>query len=472
MLFSSIIFIYLFLPVVLLFCCFFFRKSIKLQNYFLLIASLFFYAWGEPKYVFLMIASIAVNYLFGVLIDRSRERQAWGKVLLALSVVFNLSVLAVFKYLGFAGHVLSQLLGRPVYVPQIPLPIGISFFTFQAMSYVIDVYRGDASVQKNPFLVGLYISLFPQLIAGPIVRYQTVADEIRERTITLDGVLDGFARFTIGLAKKVLLANCLAVLADECFLALSEGAALSVGFSWLGAVAYLFQLFFDFSGYSDMAIGLGRMLGFHFPENFNYPFISSSITEFFSRWHISLTRWFRDYLYFPLGGSRKGKARTFFNMFVVWFLTGLWHGANYTYIVWGLLYFVLLTVERLSGLPAKKGRVITELRRGYTLLITVIGMVIFRSDSISGAWCYLKAMFHLNGNTFCDGMARGYFVQYLIPFSICILVSTPACRILYDRIKEKPVLRFVPPLLLGFLFLLSVADIVSSGYNPFIYFNF
>ena len=342
MLFSSTIFIYLFLPLVLFFNFIVFKWSRLLQNINLLFASLFFYAWGEPKYVFLMMGSIVVNWFMGLMISKKRDKQKQSKLIVALDVTFNLGVLFVFKYLTFTGNIIDSLFGVSLPIPNIALPIGISFFTFQAMSYVIDVYRQKGEVQTNILYVGLYISFFPQLIAGPIVRYETIADQIKNRKETLDDFFDGFARFVIGLSKKVLLANTFAILADNAFDGAKNGDSISVMFGWLGAIAYSLQIFFDFSGYSDMAIGLGRIFGFQFLENFDYPYVSKSITEFWRRWHMSLGTWFRDYLYFPLGGSRCSRGRNIFNLFVVWLLTGLWHGANFTFIVWGLMYFLLL----------------------------------------------------------------------------------------------------------------------------------
>ena len=303
MLFSSTIFIYLFLPLVLFFNFIVFKKSRLLQNINLLFASLFFYAWGEPKYVFLMIGSIIVNWFFGLMVSKKRDSHKLCRLFIVLDVMFNLGVLFVFKYLTFTGNIIDSLFGVHLPIPNIALPIGISFFTFQAMSYVIDVYRQKGEVQTNILYVGLYISFFPQLIAGPIVRYETIADEIKNRKETLNDFFDGFARFVVGLSKKVLLANCFAILADNAFDASKNGDNISVMFGWLGALAYTLQIFFDFCGYSDMAIGLGRMFGFHFLENFDYPYISTSITEFWRRWHMSLGTWFRDYLYIPLGAD-------------------------------------------------------------------------------------------------------------------------------------------------------------------------
>lgn len=472
MLFSSTTFLYLFLPIVLFFNFIVFKKSRLLQNIFLLFASLFFYAWGEPKFVLIMIASIIVNWAFGLWINKKRENKKLSRLIIALDVAFNLAILFVFKYLTFTGSIINGLFGIDLHIPDIALPIGISFFTFQAMSYVIDVYRQKGDVQTNILYVGLYISFFPQLIAGPIVRYETIADQIKNRRETLDDFFDGFARFVVGLSKKVLLANSFAILADNAFNSSRDGSALSVAFSWLGAVAYTLQIFFDFSGYSDMAIGLGRMFGFHFLENFDYPYVSTSITEFWRRWHISLGTWFRDYVYFPLGGSRVGKGRGIFNLFVVWALTGLWHGANFTFIVWGLMYFVLLVVEKLTGIHKKNGRIINIFKWLYTILFVVIGWVIFRADSIGDALVYLKSMFGLNGMPFADGMFIGWFTQNMIVFGIGVLLCTPLFRILKEKTKDNVIVGYGSVVALIALFVLSVASLVSSSYNPFIYFNF
>ena len=472
MLFSSTSFLYLFLPTVLFFYFIVFRKSRYLQNVFLLAASLFFYAWGEPKFVLVMIASIAVNWFMGLVIDRKREDKRLCRLVIGADIAFNLGLLFVFKYLTFTGSILNRMLGANWQVPDIALPIGISFFTFQAMSYVIDVYRRKGEMQTNILYVGLYISFFPQLIAGPIVRYETIADEIRNRRETPDGFFDGFARFVAGLAKKVLLANSFAFLADQAFDSVKNGVGISVMFGWLGAVAYTLQIFFDFSGYSDMAIGLGRMFGFHFLENFDYPYISASVTEFWRRWHISLGTWFRDYLYIPLGGSRCGRARNMLNLFAVWFLTGLWHGANFTFIVWGLMYFALLVVEKNTGLHRKTGRALNVFRHIYTLFFVVIGWVIFRAESIGDAAVYLGSMFGLRGNAFADGIFAGWFTQNMILLAIGVLLSTPLFKLLSQKAQDSRAFRILKACGLAGLFVLSVASLVSSSYNPFIYFNF
>lgn len=472
MLFSSTTFIYLFLPVVLLFYYVVFRKSRLLQNIFLLIASLFFYAWGEPKFVLIMLASIFFNWLFGLWVSKSKDNKVRSRAIIAVDVVFNLAILFVFKYLTFTGSVINSIFNADLNVPDIALPIGISFFTFQAMSYVIDVYRQKGEVQTNILYVGLYISFFPQLIAGPIVRYETVADEIKNRKETADDFFNGFGRFIIGLSKKVLLSNSFALVADAAFGTISRGEELSTAFAWLGAIAYTMQIFFDFSGYSDMAIGLGMMFGFHFLENFNYPYISSSVSEFWRRWHISLGTWFRDYLYIPLGGSRAGRFRNIFNLFAVWFLTGLWHGANFTFIAWGLMYFVLIAAEKLTGFDKKSSKGIMPFKWLYTMLFVVLGWVLFRADSIQDAFAYIKSMFALGSNVIFDGMFTGYMKQNAVLFIIGILLSTPIIKRCSEKLKTNKAGSLVTVLLLIGLFILCISSLVGSSYNPFIYFNF
>ena len=331
MVFSSSAFLFVFLPLVLIIYYVFLKGEINKKNMFLFISSILFYAWGEPKFIFIMLLSIFLNWRIGILIDKYNEDNSKkAKTYLVIGIVINVFILFIFKYLMFTINNINSIFGLTIKVPQIVLPIGISFFTFQAISYIIDVYRKNGKVQKKFMNLGLYISFFPQLIAGPIVRYETVAYDIENRKESFEQISQGVCRFIVGLAKKVIISNNLATVADMAF----SQDNLSVGFAWIGAIAYTFQIFFDFSGYSDMAIGLGRMFGFQFLENFNYPYISKSVSEFWRRWHISLTTWFKDYIYFPLGGSRvKSKFRLFFNMFVVWFLTGVWHGANWTFIL-------------------------------------------------------------------------------------------------------------------------------------------
>lgn len=472
MLFSSITFLYYFLPAVLFFYYVVFRNKRSLQNIFLLIASLFFYAWGEPRFVFVMCASIIINWFLGLLISKNREKSGLCKLIVAMDVVCNLGLLFVFKYLTFVGNAISGLVPGGLRVPDIALPIGISFFTFQALSYVIDVYRQKGEAQTNILYVGLYISFFPQLIAGPIVRYETVADEIQNRKETSDDFFDGFARFVVGLAKKVLLSNGLGLLADQAFIAVENGMNISVMFSWLGAIAYAMQIYFDFSGYSDMAIGLGRMFGFHFLENFNYPYMSASISEFWRRWHISMGSWFRDYLYFPLGGSRVGKYRNILNLFIVWTLTGIWHGANYTFIIWGFMYFVLLTIEKRTGFDKKQIKYCPWIKNIYTLFFVLLGWVFFRSASVSDAIVYISSMFGLNANPFADGMFYGWLLQNGILLAISVVLCSPIIKKIREKHSGSVTWGYMAAVGLFFLFVISVASLVSSSYNPFIYFNF
>lgn len=474
MLFSSSVFLYLFLPITLFGYFVIFRKSRKWQNIFLLFVSLFFYAWGEPKFVLIMLLSIFMNWAFGLLVDKqkSKENKKYGKVIIGCTVVFNLAILFVFKYLAFSAEVVNELFNVDMKLPNIALPIGISFFTFQAMSYVIDVYRDRGIVQKNILNVGLYISFFPQLIAGPIVRYETIAEQIENRRETLNDFADGFARFIIGLSKKVLLANNFAVVADGLFDSLADGTSISVASAWLGAICYTLQIFFDFSGYSDMAIGLGKMFGFHFLENFNYPYISRSVSEFWRRWHISLGTWFRDYVYIPLGGSRVNKPRLVFNLFVVWLLTGIWHGANWTFIIWGLMYFILLTIEKLTGFGKflEKSKIFNWI---YTMFFVVLGWVLFRSNSIVDAVIYFKSMFGVNSNVLCDETFKEYFLQILIYLVFGILFSFPFIPKIRGKLKKYCSLYDVCYVVIMMaLLIVSISNIVSDSYNPFIYFNF
>lgn len=471
MVFSSSIFLIGFLPMVLMVYYVFLRRFRTAQNVFLFIASLCFYAWGEPWFVLVMLLSIVVNWFFGLLVDRYRESRIGAHCVLTSTVVFNLVIIFLFKYLMFTLNTVNSIFGTDILVPQIALPIGISFFTFQALSYVIDVYRNQGKVQKNPLNVGLYIAFFPQLIAGPIVRYETITEQIKDRKESLDQFARGVTRFIAGLAKKVIIANNMAMLADAAFgTAFSE---LSTGFAWLGALAYSFQILFDFSGYSDMAIGLGQMFGFQFLENFDFPYISKSITEFWRRWHISLGSWFRDYVYFPLGGSRvKSKGRLVFNLFVVWFLTGLWHGANWTFICWGLLYFVLLVVEKMSGLP--KGKGFSVLRHIYTLLFVQIGWVLFRSDTLEKAGQYLKAMFGMHSGSLWDENAYFYLGENYAFLLMGVFFAIPVIPWLARKLKAKDnkIIGILYPVVYFIFFIIALAYIAKGAYNPFIYFNF
>ena len=469
MVFSSNVFIFLFLPVVLILYYNPLFKSTAFRNTVLLISSIFFYAWGEPAFVLVMLGSIVLNWLFGLGVDKYRlENVKKSRFFVALSVITNIGILFVFKYLTFTLKNIDLLFSAKLDTLDITLPIGISFFTVQAMSYVIDVYRGDGGVQKNPLNVALYISFFPQLIAGPIVRYRTVAEQINSRSVDFDSFSNGVYRFMTGFCKKVLIANNVASVADIAF----DAEAPSVALAWLGALAYTLQIFFDFSGYSDMAIGLGKMFGFTFLENFDYPYTSKSITEFWRRWHISLGTWFRDYVYIPLGGSRVSKPRLVLNLFAVWMLTGIWHGANWTFFLWGFMYFVLLTVEKLTGFNKKIG----FLGHIYTLFFVIIGWVIFRSDSIGSAFVYLKTMLGLGGSALIDGKAAMYLSYYKVYLAAGVLCSFPIINKLREKIKpgEKLSKAFsvISGVILLALFIIAVSFAVKKAYNPFIYFNF
>ena len=470
MVFSSLIFLLFFLTA--LYVCYFIvpRRWRWLRNCVLLVFSLFFYRCGGADYLPLLLASILINYLGGLL--AASERPALRKLGLWGAAALGLGLLGWFKYAGFAAENLAAL-GLPVEVPQIVLPIGISFFTFQGLSYVIDVYRGDARCQENPLYVALYVALFPQLVAGPIVRYTTVEEEIVRRNESLEEFSQGVVRFLFGLGKKMLLANAMGEIADGVFAQSPETMALSL--AWVGAAAYTFQFYFHFSAYSDMAIGLGRMFGFHFLENFNYPYISKSIAEFWRRWHISLATWFRDYVYIPLGGSRCSMGRNIRNMAVVWLLTGLWHGAAWTYVTWGGMMLVLLAGEKycwgrgLSRLPG-------PVQHLYTIVLVMFSMVMFRSSGIGYGLSYFQSMAGLGGRP--DGQAVYYLLEYWPEWIACVLASLPvkvwAQRSLERREGLLPALtlEWGPKLAALGLLGLSYTKLATGSFNPFIYFQF
>lgn len=453
MIFSSASFLFAFLPCVAI--VYYLLRSRTARNVFLTLVSLFFYAWGEPWFVLVMLLSIVINWFIALRIGAGEHKKAW----LVVGLVCDLGLLAGFKYLGFLMENVNWIFHLSLPVPQIVLPIGISFFTFQAISYIIDVYRGDGRVQKNLMNVCLYISFFPQLIAGPIVRYQTFDDQITTRRETLDDFCEGVRRFIVGLAKKVLLANNLAALADTAFA--MKTTELSLVGTWLAAASYMLQLYFDFSGYSDMAIGLARMFGFHLLENFNLPFIARSIAGFWKRWHISLTSWFRDYLYFPLGGSRVSKGRLLFNMGVVWVLTGFWHGAQWTYLAWGFLFFVLQAFERFSG----AGKWLEKHRIGhlYVFLVVMIASVVSRADSIPHALDLYRSMFGLDGSAIFDDTARMFLREYGVFLAAGVLCCLPVPKRIPDAVRG------VGLAVAGFV---AITYVVMGSYNPFIYFNF
>ena len=472
MLFSSSVFLFVFLPAVLL--GYYLLRGQKARNLLLLAASLLFYAWGEPIYVFLMLFSIAANYFLGRGIDRLRG-SAGQRTLLALAVVWNLGILFVFKYLNFTVENLNALLGLRLRPVELSMPIGISFFTFQALSYCIDVFRGTAEVQRSILDLGLYISLFPQLIAGPIVRYNSVADQIRHRSVDPEGFQEGVRRFILGLAKKILLANNLSIAAERAF-ALGGAGELSTAMAWLGSVSYTLQIYFDFSGYSDMAIGLGRMFGFRFEENFNYPYVSRSVSEFWKRWHISLGRWFRDYTYIPLGGSRVGKGKLLRNLFAVWLFTGIWHGAAWQFIVWGLMYGVLVTFEKFSRIP---DRLRSRPAKGFyallTLLIVNAGWVLFGAESLDAALYQLGAMLGV-GAVGSPELALSLLRESWVFLAAGVLFSMPVLPRLRRKLRakgeERPLRAAGEAAVYLLLLILSVSFLAMGSHNPFIYFTF
>lgn len=476
MVFSSLEFLCVFLPVVLV--LYSIVPGLWAKNALLIIASLLFYAYGEPVYVLLMLGSVLVNYVLAMIIGRSEQKPVAKKAVIVLDIVANLGVLAVFKYADFFIGTINDICKTDIPLPQITLPIGISFFTFQALSYVIDVYRGDCEAQKDPFKLLLYISFFPQLIAGPIIKYHDVCKALSDRKQTFDDTALGIRRFIFGLGKKVLIANAAGKVADILFA--SDMSDINVISAWIAAIAYMLQIYFDFSGYSDMAIGLGRMFGFHFAENFDHPYGSLSIKEFWRRWHISLSTWFKEYLYIPLGGNRKGKARTSINKIIVFFTTGLWHGANWTFVVWGLYhgFFLLLEdyVPKLKKLPKVLGHI-------YSVIVVCIGFVIFRADDMGQACTMIGRMF---AGTNFSAQAVSIIWQVLTPYSIVMLIlgilfAAPV-PMLYEKLKaygkieksEKSRAVISAASYVVSIALLGWCMLRLSGntYNPFIYFRF
>ena len=462
MLFSSIPFLFYFLPLVLVL---YFLVPKKLKNSVLLLFSLIFYAWGEPVYVFLMIGTICLFYGCGLAISKSRTKKA-RQLWLALSVVISLGLLAVFKYADFfLGSINSLIPGLKLPLPGLALPIGISFYTFQSLSYTIDVYRGHTKAQKNIISFGAYVSLFPQLIAGPIVRYVDVARELDNRTHSWEDFRLGMRRFLVGLSKKILLANSFGQL-TEIFRASGEKSLL---FYWIYAIAFALHIYFDFSGYSDMAIGLGRIFGFRFIENFNYPYTSKSIGEFWRRWHMSLGTWFRDYVYIPLGGNRVSKSRWVFNTLVVWMLTGLWHGAAWNFVLWGLLYAVFLMIEKwvpaLQKLPG-------FLRRGYTLLIVVLGFVLFNAADLSQALSDIGGMFGFGRVPLVTAETLYYLRSYAVLFLLGFVGSTSLVRDTACKLEKYRITAVLEPVLMIAALLVCTAYLVDGSFNPFLYFRF
>ncbi len=465
MVFSSVLFLFYFLPVALIL---YFVTPKKYRNITLFLVSLVFYAWGEPIYILIMLFSTVFDFTNGYLIDKYRERKYLPKLILGIAILGNLFILGFFKYADFLIGNVNALFGLSIPLLQLPLPIGISFYTFQTMSYSIDVYRKDAPVQKNFFAFGAYVTLFPQLIAGPIVRYHTIADQLNNRRESYDQFADGISRFVTGLAKKVLLANNIGLLWDA--VKVLPAGELSFLTAWLGIIAMALQLYFDFSGYWDMAIGLGHMMGFSFSENFNYPYISKSISEFWRRWHISLGTWFREYVYIPLGGNRVKLPRVFFNLFAVWFLTGLWHGANWNFVLWGLYFFLFIALEKLFlGKWLKK--LPNWLQHGYALFVVLLGMTFYAVESMPALLNYLKTLLGFGAGGWIDGTFLYQLFSFLPMLLIAVIGCIPLPAKLFRRFTEGKGKVWIPVFAL-LAFFLCTAYLVDSTYNPFLYFRF
>lgn len=462
MLFSSTIFLFLFLPTVLLV---YYVLPRTFRNGWLLVASLFFYAFGEPRFALLMLLSVTINYFFALFVDFYRQRVGVKWIMFSMIVV-NLGLLGWFKYSGFFVHSVNESFGLSWFVPEVVLPLGISFYTFHAMSYVIDIYKGKEAVQKNPLDLALYIAFFPQLVAGPIVRYNTIASQIESRQETVSDFARGVRRFTIGLSKKLILANGCGQVADAVF----NMKDLSMGLAWIGIIAYALQIYFDFSGYSDMAIGLALMFGFHFLENFNYPYISKSVSEFWRRWHISLGSWFRDYVYIPLGGNRVSPWRQYRNLAIVWMLTGLWHGASWTFVAWGAYYGVWIMLEKaFLGKWLERMPVVSTV---WTLILVLVGWVFFRSETFPEAVMYIQAMFV--PDVLWDERASYQLVQNGVLLLVACIAATPIPKYLGERVvvslgKIGTTMQYGYAMLMLFL---ATSALVASTFNPFIYFRF
>ncbi len=456
MVFSSEIFLFIFLPIVIILYNLVGRR---LKNICLFLASLFFYAWGEPVYVLLLLLSIAVNYVMGLLFDVFNNKGTAKKIVLIIACMGNICFLGYFKYIVFIIINLNRL-GLNLSVPDVKLPIGISFYTFQILSYVIDAYRGRVKIQHNILRLGLYVSLFPQLIAGPIVRYSDIEKEIDKRSTTAEDFYLGAKRFMFGFAKKVVIADTVCMIADTAFLATD----LSMNMAWLGIMAYAAQIYFDFSGYSDMAIGLGHMFGFHFSENFNYPYISKSIKEFWRRWHISLGSWFRDYVYIPMGGSRCSKVRTYFNLIFVFALTGLWHGASWNFVAWGLYYAFFLVLERMLGnFPEKIPAII---KHAYAVVVILVGWVFFRAEGLAAAFNYIRAMFSfkIDKSPLISISSEGVFMLI-----VAIILCMPVYKSIEKATEKK---QWITDIMAVLCFMLGIMYMVGAGFSPFLYYRF
>ena len=465
MLFTSISFLYYFLPALIII---YFITPKKYKNIILLIASLLFYFYGEPKYVFLMIAEIIIAYIGAILIDKYKNQ---SKNILITTLFIHVFLLIIFKYTDFIIQTINDISNANIKLLNIALPIGISFYTFQIISYIIDVYNGKVNVQKNIIKLATYVSLFPQLVAGPIVRYQTVEKELDDRVHSFNNFAYGIRRFTIGLAKKVLIANALGELCSKAFLADEK----TIVFFWIFGISYMLQLYFDFSAYSDMAIGLGRIFGFHFPENFNYPYISKSITEFWRRWHISLSTWFKDYVYIPLGGNRVSRYKQIRNILIVWLLTGIWHGANWTFLIWGLLFGIILIIEKIF-LNKFMEKLPSFIRRIYVLFIVMILFIIFSSDNMSVALSNIKGLFGMNGEAFINDYTLHYLKSYLPVLIIALFGATPFIKILIDKLRKNKyvnnIINILEPILIVVILVVVTSYLIDNSYNPFLYFRF
>ncbi|MBS6502819.1 MAG: MBOAT family protein [Clostridium sp.] len=456
MVFSSLIFIFRFLPV---FIAVYYITPYKYKNLCILIFSLFFYSFGEPKYFPIMISSIIIDYIVSILIQKNFKNKAKCKVLLLVSIIFNMGILIYFKYANFFIENINLLFKSSIDKISLTLPLGISFYTFQTLSYTIDVYKGKVEAEKNIIDFGAFVSLFPQLIAGPIVKYSDINKEIKNRSINMSNFELGLEEFIIGLSKKVLIANNIGMLWSE--ISSKDLINISTPLAWLGIIAFSFQIYFDFSGYSSMAIGLGKMIGFNFPINFNFPYISRSITEFWRRWHITLGSWFKEYVYIPLGGNKVNKIRVFLNLLIVWFLTGFWHGAEYTFILWGLYFFTLIYIEKIFlGETLKRHVIFSHL---YTIFFLIIGWCIFAITDIATLGIYINKMFTWDFKSDWIYYIRNYFIVIIL----CIISSTPLVLKIYNKMNKV-----IKSIIIVLLFMLSIAYLVDSSYNPFLYFRF
>lgn len=463
MLFTSISFLYYFLPIVIIL---YFIVPKKFKNFILFLSSIFFYFCGEPIYTFLMIGEIFIAYVGAKYLEKHRK-----KSILVSLLAIHIGALGLFKYSDFTINNINQIFGSKIPLLKLALPIGISFYTFQIISYVVDVYRGKVKAQKSFLKIATYVSLFPQLIAGPIVRYETIEKELDSRTSNFENFAYGVRRFVIGLGKKVLIANMLGELCDV----FSTTNEKSILFYWIFAISYLLQIYFDFSAYSDMAIGLGRMFGFHFLENFNYPYISKSITEFWRRWHMSLSSWFRDYVYIPLGGNRKGTIILVRNIFIVWALTGIWHGANWTFVIWGLMFGIMLIIEKLF-LTKHLEKMPSILQRIYVLFTVMISFIIFNANSIGEAWNNIIGLFGANGESLINASTVYYLKSYLVVLVIAIIGSTPLLKNIIEKLKTKTnankIINLLEPIAMASILIIVTAYLVDNSYNPFLYFRF